>query len=141
MPSDRSLTQSCLWHRDIHSGNIFVSEGKITSLIDWQATWAGPFAIQARHPRLVTYTGESLLRLPPNFKDLDPAEKQRVEEQVSASILRYSYEQQTATKNPLLMRLYRLKHVKTRTNPIFFAGDSWDDDIIRFRETLISLNR
>lgn len=49
--------RSTLWHWDIHAPNMFVHKDCITSLIDWQDTWAGPLFLQARSPQLVDYNG------------------------------------------------------------------------------------
>lgn len=141
LPQDTELAASTLWHRDIHAGNIFVNDGLITSLIDWQATWAGPLIIQARHPRLLNHKGEIMLRRPENFNQLDEEERDRLNEQVASSILLYVYETQTARQNPVISRVYRFNHGKTRMQPILFAGETWTDDIIPLRESLIKLER
>ena len=140
-PQDANTTASRLWHSDIHASNIFVSKGRITSLIDWQAAWTGPLFIQARQPRLLGHRGEILLKLPENFKELEVDEQNCLNEQVSTSILLHVYETHTATQNPLLSRLYRLKHGKTRTQPILFAGNTWQEDILPLRESLIRVER
>ncbi len=141
IPQDADMTASTLWHSDIHASNIFVSKGRITSLIDWQAAWMGPLFIQVRQPGLLDHRGEILLKLPENFKELEVDEQNRLNEQVSTSILLHVYETHTATQNPLLSRLYRLQHGKTRTQPILFAGDTWQDDILPLRESLIRVDR
>ena len=141
IPQDVDMTASMLWHSDIHASNIFVSKGRITSLIDWQAAWAGPLFIQARQPRLLDHRGEVLLRLPENFKELEVDEQNRLREQVSVSILLHIYETHTATQNPLLSSWYRSRHGKTRTEPILFAGNTWQDDILPLRESLIRVER
>lgn len=60
LPQDAELAASTLWRRDIHPGNVFVNDGVITTLIDWQATWAGPLIIQARQPRLLNHKGQTI---------------------------------------------------------------------------------
>lgn len=135
------MAASTLWHSDIHASNLFVSNGRITGLIDWQAAWAGPLIIQARLARLLDHRGEILSRLPDNFKELEADERNRLNEQVSASILLHIYETHTARQNPLLSRLYRLPHGKTWIQPILFAGDTWRDDILPLRESLIKVER
>ena len=79
IPQDIEMTASTLWHSDIHASNIFTSEGRITSLIDWQAAWMGPLFLQARQPRLLDHKGEILLKLPENFKELEVDEQTRLE--------------------------------------------------------------
>lgn len=49
---DENMALSTLWHSDIYATNLFVNESRITSLIVWQASWAGPLILQARHSRL-----------------------------------------------------------------------------------------
>ncbi|EXJ77593.1 hypothetical protein A1O3_09820, partial [Capronia epimyces CBS 606.96] len=43
-----------LWHRDLHDGNIFVSdEGKVTSIIDWQDANILPLFLTIRKPQFL----------------------------------------------------------------------------------------
>ncbi|KAL9097474.1 MAG: hypothetical protein Q9165_000370 [Trypethelium subeluteriae] len=85
-----------LWHWDIHAPNIFVREDRITSLIDWQDTWTGPLFLQARHPRLIDYNGEVILKLPEDCATMeDEDEKRRVRSQVEKSIVLWTYESET----------------------------------------------
>jgi Phosphotransferase enzyme family len=78
------MNSARLWHWDLHLGNLFVLDGQITSRIDWQSSTVEPFFLQGRHPRLVRYSGEPLLHLPDNFKQLDAEQQDAVEEQVSS---------------------------------------------------------
>lgn len=141
LPDDSDLVASTIWHTDLHSGNIFVEEGRISSIIDWQGTWAGPLVLQARHPRMVNHQGEVILKAPANFKDLEPEEKSRLRKQIASSIILYIYEEQTAKDNPRLNRVLRVPHGRTRCEPISFVGDTWEDDIIPLRETLIRVEK
>ncbi|KKK20511.1 phosphotransferase family protein, partial [Aspergillus rambellii] len=124
LPDDPAVVASHLWHTDLHSGNIFVDRGRICSVIDWQGTWAAPLILQARHPRLVDYHGEIILKAPPSFKDLEPAEKARIAKQV-----------------PLLDKVLHFDHGRTRCEPIQFVGDTWDNDILPLRESLIRIEK
>ncbi|KAL3473127.1 kinase-like domain-containing protein [Aspergillus californicus] len=128
-PSDPAVVAPHIWHTDLHSANIFVQDGCISSVIDWQGTWAAPLILQARHPRLVEYHGDIVLKAPANFKDLEPDDKKRVREQMSSSITLYHYEKQIAKEVPLLDK------------PIQFVGDTWDDDILPLRESLIRIEK
>lgn len=146
LPDDAAVVASHLWHTDLHSGNIFVDTGKgrICSVIDWQGTWAAPLILQARHPRLVDYHGDIILKAPANFKDLEPDEKDRIKAQMSSSIILYLYEQQIAKEVPLLDKVLRFDHGRTRCEPIHFVGDTtWDDDddILPLRESLIRIEK
>jgi Phosphotransferase enzyme family len=75
LPDDPGVVAPFIWYTDLHPGNIFVDQGRISSVIDWQGTWAAPFIIQARHPRLVDYHGDIILKAPANFKDIEPDTK------------------------------------------------------------------
>ena len=140
-PKDERMTRSTLWHWDMHAPNIFVKDDRITSLIDWQSTWAGPLFLQYRYPKLVDYTGEVMLRLPENYKDMEKNEKSRIANQVERSLVQYLYEIETKKQNPLLTEVNAIPHGLTRRQTIEFADDTWDGDILPFRQCLIRLER
>lgn len=127
---------------DLHSANIFIKNGHISSAIDWQGTWAAPLILQAHHPWLVDYSGDIILDAPANFKDLEPDEKTRVREQMGKSIILYLYEMWIAKEVPLLHQVLPFNHDRTRCDPIRFVGDTWDDDdIFPLRESLSRVER
>lgn len=74
---------ACLWHGDLHEGNIFVDPsdpGSITGLIDWQATTVSPIYFHARQPFLIDYNGPEIHglkrpELPADYEQLDSASK------------------------------------------------------------------
>ncbi len=140
-PKEPDLVASTLWHRDLHSGNIFIEQNRITSIIDWQGAWAGPLFIQARPPQLVDYHGEVILKFPENFKDLGDDEKKKLRRQVASSIILHLYAIYTAKENPRLSKVFHGDHGRTRTRPTAFAGYTWADDILPFRESLIRVER
>ncbi|RAK76383.1 aminoglycoside phosphotransferase family protein, partial [Aspergillus fijiensis CBS 313.89] len=141
LPDDPVVVAPYIWHTDLHAGNIFICNGKISSVIDWQGLWAAPLIIQARHPRLVDYNGEVILKAPTTFKQLDLAEKARIRGLMSRSILLYLYEKQIARELPLLDKVLRFDHGRTRCNPVLFVGDTWEDDLLPLRESLIRFER
>ena len=141
LPDDKDLCSARLWHQGLHTGNLFVSDGQTTGLIDWQAATVEPLLLQGRHPRLVQYDREICLRLPENFRQLPEDEREVLEEHVGRSFLLYSYENQTAKRNPRLHSLFRLNHGKTRIKTMNFSGDTWTDDVRPFRECLIRVER
>lgn len=131
-----------LWHWDLHSANLFVEGNRITSLIDWQDTWVGPLFLQFRHPKLVDYNGEILLRLPKNYESLeDRPEKAQMRRQVEKSIVLFTYETETSQVNPLLSEILRIRHGRTRRETVQFAANTWEADIIPLRQCLIRLER
>ncbi|RHZ63467.1 phosphotransferase family protein [Aspergillus thermomutatus] len=138
LPKDEDLLGSFLWHTDLRTPNIFVNDnGNITSIIDWQSTWAGPLFLEGRHPHFLDYNGELILELPENFKQLDENTQNTVKDQVTKSILLYLYEKYTAERNPVLSRVLRYPNGKTMTDPVRFVGNTWDGDILPLRESLI----
>ncbi|KAH7381551.1 kinase-like domain-containing protein [Pyrenochaeta sp. MPI-SDFR-AT-0127] len=141
LPTEEDLLLPTLWHRDLHRGNVFVHEGQVSSIIDWQCVWVGPRNLRARTPQLVDYSGEIQTKLPENFKELDPQEKDRVREAVRRSILLYIYETSTAKRNPSLYKVMRYPNGKTLEQLVEFAHNSWDGDILPFREVLIRIQK
>ncbi|KAJ5965160.1 uncharacterized protein N7479_005036, partial [Penicillium vulpinum] len=141
MGFDKTLTRSTLWHTDLHTSNIFVDNGHITAIIDWQGTWAGPLLIQARPSPLVDYQGGTILKRPENFDELDTKEQARIKQKILKSTLLQLYLMETEERNPVLAKAYNLDHGKTRRLPIELAGNTWDDDIVPFREALINIER
>ncbi|KAF4228720.1 hypothetical protein CNMCM6805_001903 [Aspergillus fumigatiaffinis] len=118
LPEDPDLVAPHIWHTDLHPGNLFVSEGRISCVIDWQGIWAAPLLLRARHPRLVDYQGDIVLKPPANFNDLDAEQKKTIREKMSKSIVIYLYEKQIAKEAPLLNRVLHLSHGRTRCDPI-----------------------
>ena len=141
LPTEEDLLLPTLWHRDLHKGNVFVHEGQVSSVIDWQSVWVGPRNLRARMPQLVDYNGEIQTKLPENFEDLDPEEKDSVSETVRRSILLYIYETSTAKRNPSLYKVMRFPNGKTLEQLVDFAHNSWDEAILPFREILIRIQR
>lgn len=141
LPQEPRLTGSTLWHWDLHSANLFVKGNQITSLIDWQDTWAGPLFLQFRHPKIVDYNGQVLLRLPENYESLEGNEKARTRKQVEKSIVLYTYETETDKTNPLLSEIFRIPNGRTRRETVQFASDTWHGDILPFRQCLIRIER
>jgi len=137
------MAKSVLWHWDLHAPNIFVQDGKVTDIIDWQDCWAGPLSIQARRPALIDYEGEVMLKLPPQFKDMeDGDEKDLIRSKVERSILRFCYDDETQQSNAVLATVFQsIPHRQTICEAITFAANTWDSDIIMLRECLIRLER
>lgn len=142
LPSDEKLIRSALWHWDMHASNIFVEKDRVSAIIDWQDAWAGPLFVQARHPALVDYDGEVILRLPEHYEGTkDADEKARVRSQVERSIVLHAYESDTRKTNPILHEVYHLPLGRNRKDTINFSGNTWDGDIIPFRQCLIRVAR
>lgn len=138
---DSILTRPTLWHPDLHTSNLFVDNGHITAIIDWQDTWTGPLFLQAQASAVVNYQGSILLERPNNFDDLDVEQQAQIKEKISKSILLQLYLMETKDRNPILARAFHFYHGKTRRLPLELAGNTWDDDIVSFREALINVER
>ncbi|KAJ5471088.1 hypothetical protein N7530_008445 [Penicillium desertorum] len=67
---------------------------------------------------------EKYLKVAPTLIDIDPL-----------------YLLETKERNPLLAKAFHLDHRKTRRLPVEFAGNTWDDDIVSFREALIDVEK
>ncbi|KAL3475575.1 kinase-like domain-containing protein [Aspergillus californicus] len=138
---DKCFLRSVIWHGDLHSSNLFVDDNHISSVIDWQGVWAGPLFLQAKPSPLVDYQGSILLKRPENFDDLDEGLQVEIKQQIARSTLFQLYLIQTEEENPTLARCFHLDHGKTRRLPVEYAGDTWIDDIVSFREALINVER
>ncbi|KAL4761035.1 kinase-like domain-containing protein [Aspergillus foveolatus] len=117
-PNDPAVVAPHIWHTDLHAANIFVQDGCISSVIDGQGTWDAPLILQARHPRLIEYHGDIVLKAPANLKDLEPDDKNKVKGQMSKSSILYLYEKQTAKEVPLLNKVLRNNHGRIMCEPI-----------------------
>ncbi|KAF2433867.1 phosphotransferase family protein [Tothia fuscella] len=141
LPNQPELLTPILWHRDLHTGNLFIKDGKISSVIDWQSSWVGPLILRARAPRLLDYNGEIILKLPPTYEEMPEDERRLVEYQMQQSMQIYSYEHKTAGRNPLLDRVLRYPQGKMLSNVVEFASTSWNGDILPLRDCLIRIER
>lgn len=48
---------------------------------------------------------------------------------------------ETEKWNPLLAKAFHLDHGKTMRHTVELAGNTWDDEIIAFRESLINIEK
>lgn len=126
---------------DIHPSNLFVNGGQITSLIDWQDVWAGPLCYQARIPRMFNHFGEVVLERPEDFETREKEEQDHIDEELVLTTAQNTYASQTRVENPTLDKLYNSQYLKTRMEPVVFADDSWYDNIVRFRECSLRVER
>ncbi|KAK5114552.1 hypothetical protein LTR62_002487 [Meristemomyces frigidus] len=141
-PSDPSLNRATLSHWDLRAPNIFVEDGRITCLIDWQDTWIGPLFMQERRPQLIEYYGDIMLRLPDYYEAMeDKDEKAKLTEKVERSILYWYYSRETQAKNPQLQALFDLPLARTRREMVLFASEVWSGETIPLRECLYRVQR
>ncbi|GAD92083.1 conserved hypothetical protein [Paecilomyces variotii No. 5] len=138
---DQDLQDSILWHDDLHGGNIFIHNNRIASVIDWQGIWAGPLLFRVRPSPGLNSSGPTLLKRPDNFEDLDDDEKAQTKRQISRSIMPQLYILETNKRNPALAKAFHLDHGKTRRHALIFSGNTWDEEILPFRQALIHVER
>jgi hypothetical protein len=100
-----------------------------------------PLFLQYRYPKLVNYTGDVMLRLPENYKTMEKIKQDQVAKQVEKSLVQYLYELETKKQNPLLVEVNDIPHGTTRRQTVDFAEDTWEGDILPFRQCLIRLER
>lgn len=87
-PSDPTLNKATLSHWDLRAPNIFLEDGRISALIDWQDAWVGPLFMQERRPQLIEYHGEMILRLPDYYESMeDKTAKAKLRDRVEKSIM------------------------------------------------------
>jgi hypothetical protein len=142
LPREDNLNRPTLWHWDIRPPNLFVENGRISSIIDWQDVWIGPFSLQARRLRLVDHDGEMLLRRPDNYEEItDADEKARITDRVERSIILWCYENGTKKENSELHRPFNLSQIEKRKQTVKFASELSHGDIVSLRGCLIDLSR
>jgi hypothetical protein len=141
-PKASSFSRPTIWHWDIRPDNLFAEDGHITSIIDWQDTWIGPFFLQARRPRLVDHHGEVILHLPDHYKTIeDPEEKASVADHVEKSILLWCYERATKLRHEELHAFFTLPQSQKRKDTVAFASELADGEVTPLRGCLIELKR
>jgi hypothetical protein len=83
-----------------------------------------------------------MMKLPESYDTLeDEDEKMRVRTQVEKSIVLWTYETETKTTNPILHNVLHINQGRTRRDTIDFSANTWDGDIIPFRQCLIRIAR
>jgi hypothetical protein len=88
------------------------------------------------------YNGELLLKLPKSYEALeDEDEKLRVRTEVEISIFLWTYETEPKNANPILHDILRTKQGRTRRDTVEFSANTWDGDIVPFRQCLIRIAR
>ncbi|KAK8217850.1 kinase-like domain-containing protein [Phyllosticta capitalensis] len=142
LPRKRDISRSTIWHSDSGTANLFVQDGKISSVIDWQGAWAGPLLFQARHPRLVSYAGELTLSVPEGYDTMeDEDEKAVVRMNIEKSIIVVEYQEKTARENPTLDEAFKTPCGKLLQQTVAWASNTWDEDLIALRQCLIRVAR
>lgn len=135
----RGMSVAHLHHEDIYYGNIFVKDGKITSLIDWQASWVGPLQLQARAPPFLDVPKIQRLELPKDTHLLPPVQRKKVIEQVQKTTLLRTYLQSMEKECPDFYTLLKLPQSKLLVKGLQFVDATWDGGVLPLRGTLFKI--
>ncbi|KAF2491640.1 phosphotransferase enzyme family protein [Lophium mytilinum] len=140
-PKEPDFLSFRLRNTELHDQNVLVHEGKITNIFDWQAISVKPLFASAEVPRCLRHTGDSMLELPENFKELDDEEKGKIRDKIARSIQSRLYSQKTEARNPLLHKALTYPHRDRITDLMCFAVGTWSGELCRLREILKRLER
>lgn len=143
------ITRPVLLHQDLHGDNIFVHEDdptKISSIIDWQATYAAPLFLQAKFASIVDCDdpypwGAVQPELPQDFDYLPESEKVLAKAAFHRLRLKKFYELASRKFNPTLIRaMDAIRDDGDPTNFIFhLIGQTATDGPIPLKELLIQI--
>jgi Phosphotransferase enzyme family len=135
-----------IMHMDLNVGNIFTEKGKITSIIDWQATEIRPLLLHASFPRLLDYDiGENPItldmpKLPSNFDELDEEEKAAARAMLTAANVKKYWLAKTYRENKNLADAFFWKYRTLIQSLHLDAGRSWEEEVEAFRHGLMQLS-
>ncbi|KAI1962958.1 Phosphotransferase enzyme [Ophidiomyces ophidiicola] len=126
IPKQTDFTRSTLWHSGFNHDNVFVNNGKISSMVDWHRGGILPLILQADIPPL-----------------LNQDEKDKVLKQISSSTRQEYYRMQTALENPLVARVLEIPQLQMIQYLTTLASDSWthESGILKLREVLLKVMR
>ncbi|TEY71701.1 hypothetical protein BOTCAL_0088g00190 [Botryotinia calthae] len=114
------MAQSNLWHTNINSNHVFIKDGHITSLIDWQFAWTGPLFLQFDSPVFTQYNRAMRLE---EFSEASPLAHD------GSGIRRITFE------------FFKRIFTGIRSEIIDRGFDTWNGDIVELRERLIKFER
>lgn len=130
-----------VWHWNMTDANIFVEDGRISSLVDWWEVEAKPAFLQVKIPSLVRRIGDEMTQLPEGFEDKDDADQDFIKQRVKDSVLQRVYEHASQNMNPAAHRVLAHPHHRTLRWTVAQAHNNWDSDILPFRECLLKIER
>jgi hypothetical protein len=140
VPTSSKVLSSTIWHPDLNAGNIFVSTDdhpRVTGIIDWQGTWAGPAYLQINTPTFLdsgieVASGLAMPQLPENLAEMSVRSQSLIYGQHKAQLLQKLYEIKQ-------VHPFRVTHRDVRTLPAKTAGRTWKDGILPLRLALLSV--
>ena len=151
VPSNPDFIQPALCHRDLNSGNIFISkeslaagEIQITSIIDWQHACVMPLYAAVRTPAFLKIGDGTKLPFDPladmpDLASLSHEHRQAVENFIERTQLETFYFEQTYSTNPTYYEAFDFPTRDLIGAPAMFAGITWPKHFISFRDSLFRL--
>ncbi|OAX77680.1 hypothetical protein ACJ72_08018 [Emergomyces africanus] len=131
LPSNVGLYRPTIWHPDLHSGNIFIKNQKIVSIIDWQGCMSLPLFMNCKLPKFLRINGPLLFDLPP-ATGLTAEEKKETLLRYEHTQLQRFYISKFKNLDPHIFQAISYPHAIIRQQLIDFAGSTWEDDGLFF---------
>jgi hypothetical protein len=144
IPKDSGLVSARLWHPAYHRGNIYVDgQGKITSLVNWQAASFSPVFLGTDVPLDDAKRDESdlVLNLPEDFEQLDDTTQKQLKDKNSEDLFSYQYRLLTTERNPLMCKFVEYPQIKTIGQLCYFAGNTSENWLLMMLNRLIRVQR
>jgi lysyl-tRNA synthetase class 2 len=130
-----------MWHSDLHSGNIFVENNKIVSIIDWQGCMGLPLFLTCKIPKFLRFNGPLLFDLPPAAGLTTQEKKEKLLRYQLTQLQRFYISKFKDLDNTIFQAL-SYPHAVIRRQLIDFAGSTWEDEgLFFFREMMHQLWR
>ncbi|KAH0003418.1 hypothetical protein KCU78_g13910, partial [Aureobasidium melanogenum] len=143
VPEQAKLHKPTIRHPDLSPGNVFVSDGNITGLIDWQHTSVLPLFLQAKLPKHFQNWGdedsENLKppRLPDDFDCLTMSEQEAEQEKYRRRQLHYFYVAYTRRNNKLHFDAISKPHLVMVSRLFDIAGQPWEGNNVSLKAEII----
>ncbi|KIW77969.1 hypothetical protein Z517_07802 [Fonsecaea pedrosoi CBS 271.37] len=135
-----------LWHRDLHDGNIFVSdEGKVTSIIDWQDANVLPLFLAIRKPQFLDLADDAqLFESPKGLKEMSLSVRSETWERFNKTMLQGYYLSHFRENIPPVAAVYddkQINPIRRQIGNYARTSDGHDADALMLRNTLLRVQQ
>jgi hypothetical protein len=124
---DDRLLCPVLLHQDLNSGNVFVQDGKLTSIIDWQGSVCLPLYFSYHIPRFLSGDKMPLHSLP-DLSGLSAMEKDEIWAQYQLTKLQKLFGYRSKDTSPVAFQALADPRGASVKRLVTFSGSTWDDD-------------
>ncbi len=144
VPDDEEMNRPTIRHQDLSPNNIFVDEGEVTGMIDWQHCIILPLFLQAKIPSHFQNYGDKESenfrppQLPPDFDSLSDEEKEVEEDLYRRRQLHFFYLGATSHYNPRHYNALCVDPQAHRMRLFAKARSPWEGDNTSLKAQLIS---